>query len=123
MNDPNYVKLRSRLERKLLTQLMSGCGQKHCSNSLYCATAAGHPISMGEAMKLVKPQVQGMLDESSKFHICVDETVQRRVFLAGMIAAEGLYEMDWCKKAIEEAKGDLGRARTWLEQNARRKDE
>jgi hypothetical protein len=123
MNDPNYVKLRSRLERKLLTQLISGCGQKHCSNSLYCATAAGHTSSMSEAMKVVKPQVQGMLDENSKFRICVDETVQRKAFLAGMLSSEGVNDIEWCKKAIEEAKGDLGKARIWLEQNARRKDE
>ena len=123
MNDPSYSKLRSRLERKLLTQLVSGCGQKHCSNSLYCATAARHSTTMADAMKAVKPQVQGMLDEESKFYICVDETVQRRVFLAGMIAAEGAFDMEWCRRAVEEAKGDLGKARTWLEQNARRKDE
>lgn len=123
MNDPNYTKLRSRLERRLLTQLMSGCGQKHCSNSRYCATAAGHPTNMSDAMKVIKPEVLGMLDENSKFYICVDETVQRRAFLAGMIAAEGIYDLEWCKKAVEESKGDLSKARTWLEQNARRKDE
>lgn len=123
MYDPNHIKLQSRLERKLLTQLMSGCGQQHCSNSPFCATAMGHSTSMSEAMKVVKSQVDGMLNESVRFRICVDESVQRKAFLAGMIAAEGRYGMEWCRKAVEEAKGDLGKARTWLEQNGRRLDE
>jgi hypothetical protein len=78
---------------------------------------------MEEAMGVITPQVNGMLNETMRFHLCVDEAVQRRAFLAGMIAAEGIYSMEWCRKAIEEAKGDLSKARTWLEQNGRRKDE
>jgi hypothetical protein len=123
MHDPEYTKLRSRLERKLLAQLMSGCGQSHCSNSPYCATALNRSVSMGEAIKVVKPQVDGILDNSVQFRICVDETVQRKAFLAGMISAEGVYGIEWCRKAVEEAKGDLSKARTWLEQNGRRTDE
>ena len=102
---------------------MSGCGQAHCSNTPYCATALDRPIPMAEALKVVKPQVDGMLNESVQFHICVDEAVQRKAFLAGMIAAEGVYGIEWCRKAIEESKGDLSKARTWLEQNGKRRDE
>jgi len=123
MYDPNHTKLQSRLERKLLTQLMSGCGQIHCSNTPYCATAVGRTVSMSEALKVVKPQVDGMLHSSTQFHICVDEAVQRKAFLAGMISAEGVYGIEWARKAIEEAKGDLSKARTWLDQNGRRMDE
>ena len=64
-----------------------------------------------------------MLNESVQFHICVDEAVQRKAFLAGMIAAEGIYGIEWCRKAIEESKGDLSKARNWLEQNGKRRDE
>ena len=78
---------------------------------------------MAEAMNMVKPQVDGMLDESVKFRICVDESLQRRSFLAGMLAAEGIYGLEWCKRAVEERKGDLGKARTWLEINAKRLNE
>jgi hypothetical protein len=78
---------------------------------------------MVEAMKVIQGQVVGMLREDVQFHICVDEVVQRRVFLAGMICAEGIYGMEWARKAVEEAKGDLSKARAWLEQNARRLDE
>ena len=123
MHDPNYVKLRSRLERKLLMQLMPGCGQQHCSNSPFCATAMGRTVLMSEATQVVKTQVEGMLNDSTRFRICVDEAVQRKAFLAGMISAEGIYGMEWCRKAVEEAKGDLGKARIWLEQNGRRLDE
>jgi hypothetical protein len=123
MYDPNHTKLQSRLERKLLTQLMSGCGQIHCANTPYCATAVGRTVSMSEALKVVKPQVDGMLHSSTQFHICVDEAVQRKAFLAGMISAEGVYGIEWARKAIEEAKGDLSKARTWLDQNGRRMDE
>jgi hypothetical protein len=123
MHDPTYSRLQSRLERKLLNQLMSGCGRAHCSNSPYCATAMNKSVAMEEAMGVITPQVNGMFNETVKFHICVDEAVQRRAFLADMIAAEGIYSMEWCRKAMEETKGDLGKARTWLEQNGRRKDE
>lgn len=123
MYDPSHTKLQSRLERKLLTQLMSGCGQSHCSNTPYCATALGHTVPMNEALKVVKPQVDGMLHSTTQFHICVDEAVQRKAFLSGMITAEGVYGIEWARKAVEEAKGDLSKARTWLEQNGRRMDE
>ena len=78
---------------------------------------------MSEALKVVKPQVDGMLQPNIQFHICVDETVQRKAFLAGMITAEGLYGIEWSRKAVEESKGDLSKARTWLEQSGRRRDE
>ena len=74
-------------------------------------------------MQLVKSEVDGMLDENVPFRICVDEAVQRKAFLAGMICAEQVYGIEWCRRAIEECKGDLSRARTWLEQNGRRNDE
>lgn len=123
MHDPKYSRLQSRLERKLLTQMMSGCGQTHCSNVPYCGTAMNTSVRLEEAMVNITPQVNGMLNETVQFHICVDEAVQRRAFLAGMLAAEGIYSMEWCRRAIEEGKGDLSKARTWLEQNGRRKDE
>ena len=123
LHDPGYRRLQSRLERKLLTQLMSGCGQAHCGNAPYCATALGRSVGMSDAMKAIREQVNGMLLDDVQFHVCVDEVVQRKAFLAGMIAAEGVYGMEWARKAIEDTKGDLSRARAWLEQNARRMDE
>ena len=102
---------------------MQGCGQPHCSNTPYCATAIDRKIPMAEALKAVKPQIDGMLREDAKFHICVDEAVQRRAFLAGMIASEGVYGLEWCRRGVEETKGDLGKMRDWLEQNAKRLNE
>jgi hypothetical protein len=78
---------------------------------------------MKEAMMVVQTQVDGMLNENVQFRICVDESVQRRAFLAGMIAAEGVYGIEWSRRAIEEGKGDLSKARNWLEVNGRRKNE
>ena len=78
---------------------------------------------MTEALKAVKPQVDGMLMENTQFHVCVDETVQRKAFLAGMIASEGVYGLEWCRRAVEEMKGDLSKARDWLELNGKRLDE
>jgi len=123
LHDPVHRRLQSRLERKLLTQLMSGCGQAHCGNAPHCATALGRSVGMSEAMKVIREQVNGMLREDVQFHVCVDEVVQRKAFLSGMIAAEGVYGMEWARKAVEDAKGDISRARAWLEQNARRLDE
>ena len=78
---------------------------------------------MADALRLVKPQVDGMLRSDATFHICVDQAVQKRAFLAGMIEAEGVFGREWCRRGIEEAKGDLSKARSWLEANAPRKDE
>jgi hypothetical protein len=102
---------------------MSGCGQSHCNNSPYCGTALNRSVPMSEAMGVIKEQVNGMLNETISFRICVDESIQRRAFLAEMISAEGVYRIEWCRRAIEESRGDLGKARTWLEQNGRRNDE
>ena len=49
---------------------------------------------MNEALKVVKPQVDGMLHSTTRFHICVDEAVQRKAFLSGMITAEGVYGIE-----------------------------
>jgi hypothetical protein len=78
---------------------------------------------MREGMTVVKGQVEGMLNEDVQLRICVDESIQRRAFLAGMIASEGVYGIEWCRRAIEEGKGDLNKARTWLEINGRRRNE
>jgi hypothetical protein len=58
-----------------------------------------------------------------EFRLCVDEGVQKRRFLAGMLCAEGGYEIEWCVRGIEEGKGDLMLARGWLERNARKRGE
>jgi hypothetical protein len=80
-------------------------------------------MSMNEALTLINDEIEGMLNFNVPLRICVDETVQRRAFLAGMISAEGVYGIEWCRRAIEESKGDLTKARTWLEQNGKRNDE
>jgi hypothetical protein len=78
---------------------------------------------MADALRTIKPQVDGMLHPDAQFWICVDQQVQMRAFLAGMVAAEGGYGVEWCRRAVEEGRGDLSRMRSWLEINAPRKGE
>ena len=123
LNDPGHKKLTSRVERRILMQGMSGCGRSGCNNSLYCATASGRKKTMTEMQPVVRDITKDMLSGNGAFYFCVDESIQRRAFLAGMISAEGNYDLEWARRGIEEGRGDLGRAREWLERNARRKDE
>ena len=139
MYDPEGKALRRRVERKYLTQLLTGCGQHWCRNE-YCKigrkslgmTQEGQTISSKEALGMIKPTLEGLKDGNVPVHFCTDEASQKRRVLAEMVAAEGDasgkgkgkekevlmggtgYEPEWCVAALEVAGGDLDRARGWL---------
>ena len=139
MYDPDGKALRRRVERKYLTQLLTGCGQSWCRNE-YCKTgrknlgmtAEGQTISSKEALAMIKPTLEGLKGGTVSVHFCTDEASQKRRVLAGMVAAEedasgkgkgkdsdGMadetgYELEWCVAALEAAGGDLDKARGWL---------
>lgn len=125
-HDPEGKMLRRRIERRLLQQLMSGCGKPWCHNDNWCKT--GHKNSSGEdrimTAKDALPKVKPVLEQLSKGHhmdtvsFCVDEAAQSRKAMAEMLAAEGGYELAWCVKALEEAHNDLSQARGWLNDRA-----
>lgn len=139
MYDPDGKALRRRVERKYLTQLLTGCGQPWCRNE-YCKNGRknlgllqeGQAISSKEALGMIKPTLDGLKDFKVPVRFCTDEASQKRRVLAELVAAErnagrkgkekerdGLvegsgYELEWCVAALEAAGGDLDKARGWL---------
>ena len=119
MHDPEGKALRRRIERRYLTQLMSGCGKKWCLNE-WCKTGRANQAleklgaSAAAALPLVKPLLEAIGDHGQAMHFCVDEASQRRKNMAEMLAAEGIWEREWCIAALEAEGGNLGKARGWL---------
>ncbi|KAG8529964.1 uncharacterized protein KY384_005446 [Bacidia gigantensis] len=129
--------LRRRVERKYLTQLLTGCNQSWCQNSL-CKTGRKNnafegpsTVTSKEASSLIKPLLDGLRDFSVPAYFCTDEANQKRRTLAELLAAENGrtpangkgqdtgpgqdgYQLEWCIAALEVEAGDLDRARSWL---------
>ena len=123
--DPEGKLLRRRIERRLLQQLMGGCGKSWCRNAELCKT--GHKnvtgqdrvVSAKDGLPMVKPIMDRLAQgDTSGLIFCVDETSQTRRNLATMMAGEGGYDLAWCAKALEEERGDVGKARDWLKDRA-----
>ena len=119
--DPEGKMLRRRIERRLLTQLTGGCGKSWCKNTQWCRTALKNEsgqersITTKDALPIVKPLTDALAKgQDVELCFCVDETSQRRKTLAAMMAGEGVHEVEWCVKALQEEHGDLGKAREWL---------
>jgi hypothetical protein len=132
-HDPEGKALRRRIERKYLSQMMTGCGKPWCQNR-YCKTAkqnklgaSGSPATMAVAdiMKVTRPLVEALntqpdVPNTKPFYFCTDETSQHRRTLAELIAAEGHgiegkgYGLAWCIAGAEAASGDLEKTREWL---------
>ncbi|KAF2024775.1 ubiquitin fusion degradation protein-like protein [Setomelanomma holmii] len=127
LHDPEGKALRRRIERRYLSQLLTGCGKAWCRNE-YCRT--GRKILGGgdkslptkEAIPLVKPFLEGMDGRGyvTPLHFCVDERSQKNRTMAEMMTAErgiegkGGYGLEWCVAALEAEGGDLERGRAWL---------
>lgn len=145
MYDPDGRALRRRVERRYLTQLVSGCGKAWCVN-VFCRSGRSRAEASGagsapapamqtkDALALVKPFVEGLTRTGadsrfeSPLHFCVDEQSQRRRELAGVLEAEGGgdgYGLEWWVAALEAGGGggDVGRAREWLRDWAVRRGE
>ncbi|MCJ1423255.1 hypothetical protein MMC29_001137 [Sticta canariensis] len=100
MYDPEGKALRRRVERKYLTQLLTGCGKPWCRNE-FCKSGrkalglerpGGAPITSKEALGMVKPLLPEQLRQGkgsiTPVYFCVDEASQRRRSLAEMMAAD-----------------------------------
>jgi hypothetical protein len=118
-HDPEGKALRRRIERRYLGQLMTGCGKKWCLNE-WCKTGRANQgmdklgATAAAALPLVKPLLEEIGDHVKPMHFCVDEASQRRRKMAGMLAAEGVWELEWCIAALEAERGNLEKARAWL---------
>lgn len=119
MYDPEGKALRRRVERRYLTQLMKGCGRAGCLNE-WCRSGRKHlgleemGTSASAALPLVKPLLDALGNSTEEMHFCVDEATQKRRKLAEMLAAEGVWDLEWCIAALEAEGGDLIKARGWL---------
>ncbi|KAK1827335.1 hypothetical protein QBC39DRAFT_428453 [Podospora conica] len=119
MHDPEGRALRRRIERRYLTQIMAGCGRRWCVNG-WCKTGRKNEglealgSSAAAALPLVKPLLEAVPDQGREMHFCVDEGSQRRLNMAKMLAAEGVWELEWCVAALEAEGGDVAKARGWL---------
>lgn len=129
--DPEGKALRRRIERRYLSQLMTGCGKPWCQNG-YCKTGKQKTttgtvaaMSVADITKVIRPLVEPVtvnpeVANTAPFFFCTDETGQHRRNLAEMIAAEGVagvgkaYELAWCVAGAEAAGGDLEKTREWL---------
>ncbi|CAI6340280.1 unnamed protein product [Periconia digitata] len=134
--DPEGKALRRRIERRYLSQLLTGCSKPWCRNE-FCRSGrknAGNPdrsVPTKEAIPLVKPFLEGMDGKGyeTPLHFCVDEASQRRKGTAEMMSAEvgiegkGGYALEWCVAALEAEGGDLDRARAWLKNWAPQRSE
>ncbi|KAM0327416.1 hypothetical protein ACHAQA_005702 [Verticillium albo-atrum] len=119
MHDPEGKALRRRIERRYLSQMMTGCGKPWCANE-WCKTGrantslAAKPASAQAVLPLVKPLVESVPRSGEPLFFCVDERNQRSRKLAEMLAGENVWEQEWCIAASEAAAGDLDKAREWL---------
>lgn len=117
--DPTGKMMTRRVERRYLQQLLTGCGKAWCKNELYCKTGkakAGNKEVMTAqiALPIIKPLMEMTPNKAEPMFFCVDEVTQKWRELAEMVAAERIYDLEWCVAAFEAEKGNLDRARTWL---------
>jgi hypothetical protein len=126
--DPDNSRLKRRIERNYIRQLIQGCGKPHCQN-LQCKTGKANiagekpqPMTTQEAMPLVKPLVDTALVKTEAMYLCTDDVSQKRRKLAELLEAEGQYQLEFCVAALEAESGKLDGARTWLANWAPRKN-
>lgn len=119
MHDPEGKALRRRIERKYLTQLMSGCGKAWCANE-WCKTGRKNlgleakGTAAAGLMAEVKPLVADVDDRSKPMQFCVDEGGQKRRLVAEVLASEGIWDLEWCIAAAESEGPNMDKAREWL---------
>ncbi|THW69594.1 ubiquitin fusion degradation protein [Aureobasidium pullulans] len=122
--DPENKALKRRIERRYLTQLLTGCGKSWCRNT-FCKigrtnTGEGGAVTTKDALPMIKPFVDAVVSAETKpLHFCVDEASQTRRALAEMLKEEhGMkgetYSLPWCIGALEAETGQLDKAREWL---------
>ncbi|KAM0446839.1 hypothetical protein ACHAO4_009163 [Trichoderma viride] len=126
MHDPEGKSLRRRIERRYLSQLITGCGKEHCANE-WCKTGRVNSglepkrSSAAAVLPIVKPLLPGALNPSEPAYLCVDATSQTSRKLADLLAAEKAYDLEWCVAAAEGERADIDRMKDWLQSWAPRR--
>lgn len=135
--DPEGKALRRRIERRYLSQMLSGCGNSWCCNT-YCKTGRKNMNPSDDASgqralptKEVLSQVKPLIDSvaigpasvnDAPIYFCTDESSQSPRRTANMLALEEKevygkeYDIAWCVAAVEASGGtdSIDRARGWL---------
>lgn len=125
-HDPEGKALRRRIERRLLQQLMGGCNKPWCQNQEWCrtgnknATGQDRTYSAKDALPVIRPTMERLNqhDVAPTVSFCVDESQQKKNVVAKMLAHDSAYAFGWVAKAVEEAKGDVMGADSWLKERA-----
>ncbi len=119
LHDPEGKALKRRIERKYLSQMMTGCVKRWCRNE-WCKTgrANANLAAKGSSAQIVLPMIKPLMDvfrnTESPMYFCVDESNQRRRTLAEMLASEKVWDPEWCIAACEAEGPNLDKAREWL---------
>ncbi|KAJ3578644.1 hypothetical protein NPX13_g1925 [Xylaria arbuscula] len=119
LHDPEGKALKRRIERKYLSQMMTGCGKKWCRNE-WCKTGRANTgleakgSSAQVVLPMIKPLMDTFRDPGKPMFFCVDESNQRRRTLAEMLASEKAWDPEWCIAACEAEGPNLDKAREWL---------
>ncbi|KAJ2990649.1 hypothetical protein NUW58_g2841 [Xylaria curta] len=119
LHDPEGKALKRRIERKYLSQMMTGCGKRWCRNH-WCKTGRTNAaleakgFSAQAVLPLIKPLMDAFRDTHMAIYFCVDEANQRRRGLAEMLAGENAWDLEWCVAACEAEGPNLDKAREWL---------
>ncbi|KAL8996720.1 MAG: hypothetical protein Q9169_003835 [Polycauliona sp. 2 TL-2023] len=111
--DPEGKALARRVERRYLTQMMTGCGKPWCRNA-HCKTAkinkGAEATTLGRDMKSISTDAK-ILMCSGAVDFCTDEGSQRRREMAVMVSAE-MGEGDGFRGGrVEDGKGKKGKER------------
>ena len=119
MHDPEGRAMKRRVERRYVSQMITGCGKAWCTNE-YCKTAQAKAnkatvSTTQQALPVVKPLMDAMWNQKEDMPFCVDDGSQKRRKLAEMLAVEKVYDLEWCIAALEAETGNFDAARTWLE--------
>ncbi|AOA61188.1 hypothetical protein PP7435_CHR1-0354 [Komagataella phaffii CBS 7435] len=133
--DPNYVKLKNRLERKYILQLTRGCGTSWCKN-VECISSGINPSLKTTTLKEKISHISNDLLTSvplinqnvvtAKYYLCVDNLVTKRKFMADMIYEQGQYEYGWICEAVSKLSfdengsemGQVSSMEQWLHKHA-----
>lgn len=119
LHDPEGKALKRRIERKYLSQMMTGCGKRWC-RSEWCKTGRANTgleargSSTQAVLPLIKPLMDTFRDTRTPMYFCVDEASQRRRMLAETLASEDVWDLEWCIAACEAEGPQPDKAHEWL---------
>ncbi|KAI1183182.1 ubiquitin fusion degradation protein UFD1-domain-containing protein [Nemania serpens] len=119
LHDPEGKALKRRIERKYLSQMMTGCGKRWC-RSQWCKTGRANTgleakgSSTQAVLPLIKPLMDTFRDTRTPMYFCVDEASQRRRLLAETLASEDVWDLEWCIAACEAEGPHPDKAHEWL---------